>query len=210
MSKIKICGMKDPVNVKEISDLNPDYIGFIFYNGSPRFVGAKPDMKIFGNVPPEIKKVGVFLNETSQRIIEISFSTGIDVIQLHGNESPDYCDRIKSFGLTVIKAFNINKEFSFESLIPYLSKCDYFLFDTKSRMHGGSGIKFDWEKLEGYYFDKPFFLSGGIGPADTDLLKTIRNKVFAVDINSRFEIAGGIKDIELVKTFINSIKHEQL
>jgi len=211
MIRIKICGMNDPVNVTEISALNPDYLGFIFHKGSSRFVGAEPDMKLFHNVLPGIKKVGVFLNERSQRILEISMGTGIDVIQLHGNEIPDYCDRIKSCGLTVIKVFNINNEFSFDSLIPYLSKCDYFLFDTKSRKHGGSGRKFDWKKLEGYYFDKPFFLSGGIGPEDPELLNLIINKgLFAIDINSRFEISPGVKDIRLVKTFINSIKGERI
>jgi phosphoribosylanthranilate isomerase len=208
MLKIKICGMNDQVNVSGITDLNPDYLGFIFHKDSPRFVGTEPDMRLFRNVPPGIKKVGVFLNERSQKIFEISISAGIDVIQLHGDELPDYCDRLKSCGLTVIKVFNMSNEFSFNSLIPYLSKCDYFLFDTKSRRHGGSGRKFDWKKLEGYYFDKPFFLSGGIGPEDVEPLNSICNKgLYAVDLNSRFELSAGIKDIGLVKKFINSIKH---
>ncbi len=211
MIKIKVCGMTDPVNVSGISELNPDYIGFIFFKGSPRFAGAEPDLKLFRSVPPEIKKVGVFVNESSQKILDISMKTGIDVIQLHGNELPDYCDRVRSCGLTVIKVFNISDDFSFESLIPYLPKCDYFLFDTKSRKRGGSGKKFNWKKLDEYYFDKPFFLSGGIGPEDCDSVKSLENKgFFAVDINSRFEKSNGIKDIGLVETFINSIKEESL
>ena len=211
MIKIKICGLNDPVNVIGISGLYPDYMGFIFYKDSPRFVGKEPDINLFLNVPSGIKKVGVFVNESHHKILEISVGTGSDVIQLHGNESPDYCDRLKSSGQTVIKVFNINNEFSFESMIPYLAKCDYFMFDTKSENHGGSGKKFDWKKLEGYHFDKPFFLSGGIGPEDSELVKSTSNKgLFAIDINSRFEISSGVKDIRLIKTFINSIKDGQL
>ena len=211
MIRVKVCGMNDPLNIRDIAGTNPDYIGFIFYKGSPRYVGAEPEIELFGNVTNGIKKVGVFLNENYRRILEISYRTGLDIIQLHGNESSDYCNLLKSTGLTIVKVFNINNEFSFDSLIPYLSKCDYFLFDTKSRKHGGSGRKFDWKKLEGYYFDKPFFLSGGIGPEDPELLNLIINKgLFAIDINSRFEISPGVKDIRLVKTFINSIKGERI
>jgi phosphoribosylanthranilate isomerase len=207
MIRVKVCGMTNPQNVRGITDANPDYIGFIFYKGSPRYVGDEPDSELFLNVPAGIKKAGVFLNENPQKILELSRLTGLDVIQLHGNESPDYCDRIKSYGLTVIKVFNISNEFSFESLIPYTSKCDYFLFDTKSEKPGGSGKKFDWEKLEEYSLHKPFFLSGGIGPEDSVRLNSIQNKgFFAIDINSRFELSVGLKDTGLVRTFINSIK----
>jgi phosphoribosylanthranilate isomerase len=211
MIRVKVCGMNDPLNVRDIAGTNPDYIGFIFYKGSPRYVGAEPEIELFGNVTNGIKKVGVFLNENYRRILEISYRTGLDIIQLHGNESYDYCNLLKSTGLTIVKVFNINNEFSFESLIPYCSNCDYFLFDTKSEKAGGSGKKFDWGKLEEYSLDRPFFLSGGIGPEDTDLIKSIRNQsFFAVDINSRFEISNGIKDIGLVKSFINSIKGERI
>ncbi len=209
MNRVKVCGMTDPLNVRAIMEAKPDYIGFIFYNGSPRYVGAEPDLELFRNMPASIKKTGVFFNESYKRILEISTRTGLDVIQLHGNESPEYCKLLKTSGLTIVKAFNINNEFIFESLIPYNSSCNYFLFDTKSEKPGGSGKKFDWGKLEEYTLDKPFFLSGGIGPGDADLVKSIVNKgFFAVDINSRFEISEGFKDFGLVKTFINSIKGE--
>ena len=201
--------MSDPLNVRGIAQTNPDYIGFIFYKGSPRYVGDEPDLELFRNVPAGIKKAGVFFNENDKKILEFSARTGLEIVQLHGNESPEYCRLLKSSGLTIIKVFNINNDFSFESLNPYLSNCDYFLFDTKSEKPGGSGKKFNWEKLEEYSMDKPFFLSGGIGPEDADRIKSIKNKQFyAVDLNSRFEITRGIKDIGLVRGFINSINCE--
>ena len=129
------------------------------------------------------------------------------MIQLHGNESPDACSELKSSGLTVIKAFNIGKEFSFEYSEKYISACDYFLFDTKSEIPGGSGRKFDWGRLEEYSLDKPFFLSGGIGPEDEDVVKSLENRgLFAVDINSRFEIMPGIKDVKEVRNLLKPLK----
>lgn len=201
--------MIDPRNVRRIAKVNPDYLGFIFYKGSPRYVGAEPDLELFRNVPAGIKKAGVFFNENDQTILEFSARAGLEIVQLHGNETPEYCRLLKNYGLTIIKVFNINDEFSFESLNPYQDNCDYFLFDTKSEKPGGSGKKFDWGKLEEYAMDKPFFLSGGIGPEDAGRIKSIQNKrLFAVDLNSRFEITKGVKDTRMVKAFINSIKGE--
>jgi len=203
--------MCDPLNVKEIGQTNPDFMGYIFYPGSPRYVGEEPEMAIFHNVPPGIKRIGVFLNEDNHKILNLSNRSGLDMIQLHGNESPVSCLQLKSSGLLIIKAFNIDNEFSFENLMQYMPGCDYFLFDTKSEKPGGSGRKFNWEKLEEYTLDKPFFLSGGIGPEDSGIIKTIENRgFFAVDVNSRFEDAPGIKNVDLVKTFIKSIKYDQL
>jgi len=206
MIKVKVCGMCDPLNVKEIGQTNPDFMGYIFYPGSPRYVGEEPEMAIFHNVPPGIKRIGVFLNEDNHKILNLSNRSGLDMIQLHGNESPVSCLQLKSSGLLIIKVFNIDNEFSFENLMQYMPGCDYFLFDTKSEKPGGSGRKFNWEKLEEYTLDKPFFLSGGIGPEDSGIIKTIENRgFFAVDVNSRFEDAPGIKNVDLVKTFIKSI-----
>jgi phosphoribosylanthranilate isomerase len=211
MIKVKVCGMCDPLNVKEIGQTNPDFMGYIFYPGSPRYVGEEPEMAIFHNVPPGIKRIGVFLNEDNHKILNLSNRSGLDMIQLHGNESPVSCLQLKSSGLLIIKVFNIDNEFSFENLMQYMPGCDYFLFDTKSEKPGGSGRKFNWEKLEEYTLDKPFFLSGGIGPEDSGIIKTIENRgFFAVDVNSRFEDAPGIKNVDLVKTFIKSIKYDQL
>ncbi|MGD0756669.1 MAG: phosphoribosylanthranilate isomerase [Bacteroidales bacterium] len=210
MIRIKVCGMCDSLNVKEIADAKPDFMGFIFYPGSPRYVHEEPEMAIFHNVPPGIKRIGVFLNENNHKILDISIRKGLDMIQLHGNESPVSCLQLKSTGLTIIKAFNIADDFSFESLMQYVPVCDYFLFDTKSENPGGNGMKFNWEKLKEYSLDKPFFLSGGIGPEDAGVIKSIGNRgFFAVDINSRFEAAPGIKNVSMVKRFIEEIKNEQ-
>ena len=210
MNRVKVCGMNNPLNVKEVAEAKPDFMGFIFFAGSPRYVGDEPEWAIFHNVPPGIKKIGVFLNEDNQKILDLSIHTGLDMIQLHGSESPVSCLQLKSSGLTVIKAFNIEMNFSFESLMQYMPVCDYFLFDTKSEKHGGSGRKFNWIKLEEYSLDKPFFLSGGIGPEDTDLIKSIVNRgFFSVDINSCFENAPGIKDASLIRKFIKEIKNNQ-
>jgi phosphoribosylanthranilate isomerase len=206
MIRVKVCGMVDPSNLKEIAASEPDFIGIIFYPGSPRYVDEEAECGLFRNFPQGIKKVGVFLDENISDIVKISQRAGLDLIQLHGSESPAYCSRLRSSGLSVIKVFNIENEFNFESLTRYLPVCDFFLFDTKSTKPGGSGRKFKWEKLEEYSLDKPFFLSGGIGPEDAGLIKSICNQgLFGVDINSRFETITGIKDAELVRKFIEEI-----
>ena len=211
MIRVKVCGMNNPGNVKEIAELNPDILGFIFYPGSPRYVGNDPDLVLFNSIPPGIKKTGVFYNEDNHKILDLSIRTGLDMIQLHGNESSEACLQLKSSGLPVIKAFNIDRDFDFESLNQYMPGCDYFLFDKKSEKPGGSGKKFAWEKLEEYSLDKPFFLSGGISPDDAAEIKSIINRgLFAVDINSRFETSPGIKDAVRVKTFINELKNGKL
>jgi len=211
MIKVKVCGLTDPSNVKEIMEAKPDFMGFIFYPGSPRYVGEYPEITLFDQVPSRIKKTGVFLNEDNQKIVVLANRFGLDIVQLHGNESPVACFELKSSGLSVIKSFNIDMEFGFDLLDRYAPCCDYFLFDSKSEAAGGSGRKFNWEKLEEYAKGKPFFLSGGIGPEDTELLNSVNNKyLFAVDINSLFETAPGIKDSCRVKTFINAIKKDQL
>jgi phosphoribosylanthranilate isomerase len=207
MLRIKVCGLNDPHNVKEIAEAGPDFMGFIFYEGSQRFVGADPEINIFRTVPAGIRRVGVFLNEKPHKIIDLSSRYGLDMIQLHGNESPMMCLQLKSAGLTTIKTFSIDEDFNFEIVKQYMPGSDYFLFDTKSDKPGGSGKKFSWKKIGEYTLNKPFFLSGGIGPEDAALLKLLPdNGLFAVDINSRFESSPGVKDVNLVKQIINTIK----
>jgi phosphoribosylanthranilate isomerase len=211
MIKVKVCGLSDPLNVKEIAETKPDFMGFIFFRGSSRYVGEEPDRLLFLNVPDMISAIGVFVNEDPLKIINLAKHSGLGMIQLHGTESPDYCRYLSASGLKIIKAFSVFKDFDFEKIKQYMPGCDYFLFDTKSEKPGGSGRKFNWEKLKEYSLDKPFILSGGIGPEDSDLIKSIENRgFFAVDVNSRFETATGIKDVALVKTFIRSIKNDQL
>jgi phosphoribosylanthranilate isomerase len=208
MIKVKVCGMTHPVNVVEISGTKPDYMGFIFFPGSKRYVGENPENVLFHSVAAGIKRVGVFINEDNHKILDCSIKKSLDMIQLHGDESPYSCLQLRSSGLIVVKAFSIGEEFNFETLYKYIPACDYFLFDTKSDTRGGSGKKFNWNILEEYYLDKPFFLSGGIGPEDAGLIKTLSNRgLFAVDINSRFETESGIKDPVVVKKFIEEIKN---
>lgn len=209
MVRVKVCGMTDPLNVSEIVNAMPDFLGFIFFPGSPRYVGEEPVKELFSNLSSCIMRTGVFLNENSKKIVDISARYGLDVIQLHGNELPETCLELKSEGLIVLKSFSIGNDFSFDALTGYNKACDFFLFDTKSETAGGSGKKFNWKILEDYSLEKPFFLSGGIRPEDAGLIKSMINRgLFAVDINSRFEISPGIKDSVLVKEFIEEIKYD--
>jgi phosphoribosylanthranilate isomerase len=207
MIQIKVCGMREPMNIIDIAGAKPDYMGFIFYPGSKRYAGDHPEPAIFRSIPADIKKTGVFVDEDKQKIIGIASMAGLTSVQLHGSENPGFSRELKASGLEVIKTFHIGPGFMFESLKPYEAACDFFLFDTKSELSGGSGKKFGWEILDSYNIDKPFFLSGGIGPDDITSIKSLKNRgLFAVDINSRFEISPAVKDVEKVKAFIKEIK----
>ena len=207
MLKIKVCGLTDPENVQEIAATNPDFMGFIFYPGSLRYIGNKPVDSLFRSVPFNIKKIGVFVNEEITVIIDSVKLFGLDLVQLHGNEPAEYCEYLKNQGLTIIKAFGINNESDFKIPEPYMDVCDYFLFDTLTAGYGGSGNKFDWTGITKYNLDKPFFLGGGIGTEDAPLIRQLNHpQLFAVDINSRFETTPGIKEPKKVKDFINEIK----
>jgi phosphoribosylanthranilate isomerase len=207
MIRVKVCGMRDPVNINEIAEAKPDFMGFIFYPGSKRYVGDHPDPALFRNIPDGIKKTGVFVDAGKQKILEIADLAGLHAVQLHGNESVELCSEIKASGLVVIKAFNISNDFLFNSVLPYNDVCDFFLFDSKSETAGGSGKKFNWQLLEEYTSDKLFFLSGGIDPDDSRFIRALTDKgLYAADINSRFEISPGVKDVVKVKTFIKEIR----
>ena len=163
-------------------------MGFIFYPGSKRFVGGKIEDKIHLVIPQSIKKVGVFVAESLENVLEIYSENKLDMVQLHGNEEPEYCARLKTLGIPVIKAFSVADDFDFEVLKPYLDYCDYFLFDTKGDLPGGTGIKFDWNLLNDYKYDVPFFLSGGIGVDDVERLRNFNHPMLlAIDENSKFE-----------------------
>lgn len=190
-----------------VGALMPDYIGFIFYQGSPRYAGAtlKPDF--LEGINERIKKVGVFVGEDMAKVYETVITYGLDAVQLHGDESVEYCSKLREKELEVIKAFFIENEADFGGIEKYVEVCNYFLFDNRGSTGGGSGKKFNWEILQAYNMDKPFFLSGGIGPDDAAKVTQIVNPyLYAVDINSRFETEPGIKDIGLVKKFMNQLK----
>ena len=198
--KLKICGVRD--QGVELSGLEPDFLGFIFYPKSPRnFRGSIEGLN------PDVKRVGVFVNEQPEQILELVQKHNLDVIQLHGEESVKECELLRE-NAEIWKVFGVDSEFDFEHLSPYLKAVDKFLFDTKSEARGGTGISFNWAKLKEYHLDKPFILSGGIGPNHAKELKGLSKslpQMCGIDINSRFEIEPGIKDIELVKRFIDEL-----
>ena len=204
-AKLKICGMKEPANILEVAGLQPDYLGFIFYKQSKRYVeGLTP--AFVKDLPADIKRVGVFVNEELLKVAELAGLYGLNAVQLHGAESAVYCVELQSIlaedGIEIIKAFGIDEDFNFAVLETYENTVDYFLFDTQTPQHGGSGKAFDWKLLDGYKLDKPYFLSGGIGPDSLDQLQKIDDpRLFAIDVNSKFETAPGLKDVNKLIDF---------
>ncbi|MET3046844.1 phosphoribosylanthranilate isomerase [Flavobacterium covae] len=197
--------MKYPKNIQEVASLQPDYLGFIFYDASPRnCVTALPIL------PTTIKKVGVFVNADLETITKKVSDYQLDAIQLHGKESATMCQALKDTSIDVIKVFSVDTHFDFQSIVDYENVCDYFLFDTKGQQHGGNGFTFDWDILKNYPSDKPYFLSGGIGinelEALKDFLKTdVGQKCYAIDVNSKFEIDAGLKDVERCRELIDKL-----
>ena len=200
--KIKVCGMREAENIRQLKEMNPDYMGFIFYSNSPRYIN-EIDIKLFASLP-FIKKTAVFVNADLEEVKSIIKMYGFDAVQLHGNESVEYCNALHTKELEVIKAFGIDDSFDWKSLVPYQNVVDYFLFDTFTETHGGSGESFNWVVLKDYSLSKPFFLSGGIGPENIESALQIKDeRLYGLDLNSKFEIAPGLKDIELLKTVLN-------
>jgi phosphoribosylanthranilate isomerase len=205
---IKICGMRDAGNIILAAELKPDFMGFIFYQKSPRFAGDLLNPVSLSLLPKGIAKAGVFVNADYIAISGTIQKFALDVVQLHGNEPPELCSRLQERGIRVIKAFNINEKTQFRLFSQYIGCTDYFLFDKTTKNHGGSGQKFDWKMLNTYDLGHPFFLSGGIGPGDAAIIKSITNPSFhGIDLNSRFETEPGLKNIERLKEFINELRH---
>jgi len=199
--------MRNPSNIEELIKLKPDYIGFIFYPKSKRFIGELIPEEVKALVPVYIQKVGVFVDEPFEKLLKKFRGNKLDMIQLHGSELPDYCERLKKLDIPVIKVFRIGSDFDFKTVTPYDPFCDFFLFDTASEHCGGSGIKFDWKKLDEYHADKPFFLSGGIQPSDIEAIREVAHKeLHGVDVNSGFEVEPGVKDIPKLESFIEGIR----
>jgi len=200
--------MRDPGNIDAVCAARPDYLGFIFYPKSKRYVGDLPDEDIFSRVPNEIEKVGVFVNESPAGVVATCNRYKLQVAQLHGSETPEDCLTVKKAGLRVFKALAIDDAFDFGKLDVYVGSVDFFLFDTKGKLPGGTGEKFNWQVLENYQLPVPFFLSGGIGPDDyAALSKPIHEQLYAVDINSGFELEPALKDAGQVAAFINQIRN---
>lgn len=198
--------MKFPNNMTDVADLGIDYMGFIFYPKSPRYMHDALQKKQLDRLPASIQKVGVFVNETEEAILQQAQNFGLDVIQLHGNETPDLCKVLKQNKLVIFKAFSVDSAFNPESIRPYEAVVDYILLDTKTKAHGGSGKKFDWDILEKIQTKKPLILSGGIGPEDASEIKALNHlNIHALDLNSRFEDEPGLKNIKLLTRFLNEL-----
>ena len=208
--------MRDADNIRELEQLNSQFsiihsplsinmMGFIFYPKSSRFVSERP-----AYLPTHCKRVGVFVDADIEQVCRIADEYSLDYIQLHGHESPAYIQELRS-PLSIIKSFNIAEPSDFEQTKAYEEVADLFLFDTKGKSVGGNGEKFDWNVLKAYKGETPFLLSGGIGPEDAESFSiihyplSIHSKCIGIDLNSRFEIAPGLKDINKLKTFINSL-----
>lgn len=200
--------MKEASNIASLLQLPVDFIGLIFYAKSPRFVGNL-DPQIFDQY--NIRKAGVFVDQPLEEILEKQQAFQLDVIQLHGQESPTFCQALKNKGLTVWKAFGVNTEFDFGILDAYSDVVDLFLFDTKTPAHGGSGNTFDWDLLDQYSGKTPYLLSGGIGVHNlASALEQKDSRMVGLDLNSKLEIAPGLKDIDLVQKALKIIHHEPI
>lgn len=223
--KIKVCGMRDADNIRAVAALGIDFLGFIFYPQSPRYTRkAIPETELMTNtatasrrndmVMRKPQRVGVFVDETPQAIIAHIHNDQLDYVQLHGHELPEMIDHLKRavisdnhHSLKVIKAFSISKPDDLLQTKAYEGVADLFLFDTPTESYGGSGKKFDWQMLQAYDGHTPFLLSGGIGPEDIDRIRTFEHpQCIGIDLNSRFETAPGIKDVEALRRFTEKLR----
>jgi phosphoribosylanthranilate isomerase len=201
--KLKVCGMREENNLSQLIELYPDFIGLIFHEKSSRDVTESLDIRL----PDEISLTGVFVEESESFILEKVAKYTLKAIQLHGHESPEFCKKLQDKGLLILKAFNIHEAFDFSTTIPYQGLCTYFLFDAFGKKAGGNGITFNWKLLDSYTGETPFLLSGGIDENMAENLKEVRHPLFkGVDINSKFELKPGLKDIEKIKLFKEQIK----
>lgn len=202
--------MKFPENCSPVADLQPDYLGFIFYESSERFVGPAFDATSLDLNSSAVEKVGVFVNASNREIVNLAKSNQISSIQLHGKESPQQCRDLRSLGFTVIKAFLIAADFDFKELNEYEDAVDYFLFDSQSENYGGSGKTFRWQELEKYELALPFFLSGGLGTHNlNELLAFEHPRLYGFDFNSKLEVSPGLKDVNTVKLTIEKIRYHE-
>ncbi|OOQ61995.1 phosphoribosylanthranilate isomerase [Mucilaginibacter pedocola] len=203
--RIKVCGLKYPDNIADVAALSPDYMGFIYYSRSPRFIGEL-DEDVLETLPDHILKTGVFVNASVERVSKTMNKYGFDALQFHGTETPDYCALFRP-KVQVLKAFGVDEDFDFGRLEAYENKVDYFLFDTKTAAHGGSGQTFNWSVLNKYTGSVPFFLSGGLSLENLAEVGNINHPMlYGVDLNSRFESAPAEKDINKLKEAFNIIK----
>ena len=210
MINIKVCGVTQLKQLQQLEALNVDYAGLIFYKDSPRFMGDKLSGKEIKDADFDLKKVGVFVNPSYSELLDAIDDYGLDIVQLHGNETPEMCQDL-SESVEVIKAFRIeDASADIDKMVePYDAVCDYYLFDTArlKESFGGTGKQFDWSILNKAKIEKPFFLSGGIGPDDAAKIKAFKHPdFFAIDVNSKFETEPGVKDMAALLKFLQAFK----
>ncbi|TPE43158.1 phosphoribosylanthranilate isomerase [Pontibacter mangrovi] len=204
--KIKVCGMRDSENIRQVAALQPDYMGFIFYEGSKRYAEGYITPELLAELPQSINKTGVFVNAPLESIKATVAKYKLDAVQLHGKESPKVCAEVKALGVEVIKVFSVDDRFVFQNTLLYEPCADYFLFDTKGQEYGGNGIPFDWELLTGNLSPKPYFLSGGLNLENVKHLPNVRPQPYAIDVNSGFEQEPGLKKVEDLKKLFELIR----
>lgn len=204
---IKVCGMREADNIREVETLGIDMMGFIFWPKSSRYVSQRPDY-----LPKRVKRVGVFVDEDPEQVKRLADDYGLDYIQLHGHETPEVISYLRTPALPhprIIKAFNISTAEDLLQTQPYEGLVDYFLFDAKGKSVGGNGEKFNWDVLDAYQGNTPFLLSGGIGPDDAERVNAFYHpQCIGIDLNSRFELAPGLKDVAKLKEFMYNLNTE--
>lgn len=205
--RIKVCGMREAANVAAVAALKPDFLGFIFYPESKRFVADALDAGQLRQLPAGCRKVGVFVDEAPAVIRRQVARYSLDLVQLHGRETPAQCAELEAAGIPVIKAFALDAGFDFETLRPYAPCCTYFLFDTKGEQPGGNGTTFNWELLQNYPLEVPYFLAGGLDEQHAEALAQLHLPgLYAVDLNSRFEVQPGLKDDSKLARMFTSLR----
>ena len=209
--RVKVCGMTLPEQVKALDDMGVDFAGFIFYPKSPRYMGNKISPEKMKQIKGHIAKVGVFVNMPFEELMRTVEDYRLDMVQLHGDETPFFCEKVANY-ITVTKAFRLSDHDPIDWIThPYHESTDMFMFDTMGAGYGGTGKKFDWNVLKEANMTKLFILSGGIEPGDEENIKKfaqepMAEKLFSIDINSRFEVTAGVKDMGRIKTFIENLK----
>ncbi|WP_159437417.1 phosphoribosylanthranilate isomerase [Hymenobacter daecheongensis] len=199
--------MKYADNIAEVAGLEPDFMGFIFYSRSARYVGDALDARLLQSLPPRIRKVGVFVDETLDYMREQIIRYSLDMAQLHGCETPAQCAALQAVGVPVIKAFGVDAAFSLAQLEPYVPHCTYFLFDTKGPQPGGNGALFDWSLLRDYQLPVPYLLAGGLGLEHAEQLQRLQLRgLRGLDLNSRFEAAPAVKDVAKLRQLFRLLR----
>ena len=212
--KIKVCGMCQTHNIHELLEFSPDFLGLIFVPSSPRYVGSKPEaLRFLHDLPFNTTKiVGVFKDEPLEEVMEEANFLNFKTLQLHGQESPEYCKQARAMGYTIIKAISIQKKsVDWERISNYEGAVDYFLFDTQlNGQSGGTGQSFDWNLLKTYTLNTPYFLSGGLGPDEILNIpkELLKNRLVGIDLNSKFELAPGLKNIALLAQTLKNVRKD--